>query len=163
MADSNKDLNDDLDDLIGPDNEPARKSEPTFSESAKEFGDDAKRKSNDFANDARNSANDFSNDANRVLNDGKNIAIIAHITLIGWIIALVMNNEKKNEYASFYIRQVLGIMLLGLICSFIPIIGWFAWILVLVLWVMSLISALGGEKKPVFLLGTQFQEWFKSL
>jgi uncharacterized membrane protein len=163
MADSNKDLNDDLDDLLGEDKEPTRKSERTFGDSAREFGDDAKRKTNEFSDDAKQSANEFSHDAKRALDNGKNIAIIAHITLIGWIIALVMNNEKKSEFASFYIRQVLGIMLLGFVCSFIPIIGWFAWIFVLVLWVMSLISALNGQKKPILLLGEQFQDWFKSL
>lgn len=163
MADNNTDLNDDLDDLLGDETKTTKSNESSFRDSAKDFGDDANRKSNAFSNDARDSANEFSNDAQSTLSEGKNIALIAHITLIGWIIALVMNNEKKNEYGSFYIRQVLGIMLLGLVCSFIPIIGWFAWIFVLVLWVMSLIAALSGEKKPIFLLGTQFQEWFKSL
>jgi hypothetical protein len=28
---------------------------------------------------------------------------------------------------------------------------------------MSLVSAIGGEMKTVFLLGDQFQEWFKSI
>lgn len=160
MADSNKDLNDDL---LGNEKETTKSNESTFRDSAREFGEDANRKSNEFSNDTRHSANEFSNDAQSTLSEGKNIALIAHITLIGWIIALVMNNEKKNEYGSFYIRQVLGIMLLGLVCSFIPIIGWLAGILVLVMWVMSLISALSGEKKPIFLLGEQFQDWFKSL
>ena len=74
-----------------------------------------------------------------------------------------MNNNNKNEFASFYIRQVLGIMLVAIIVSWIPIIGWFAGILCFVLWIMSLVSAIGGEMKTVFLLGDQFQEWFKSI
>ena len=85
------------------------------------------------------------------------------MTLIGWIIALVMNSNNKTEYGSFYIRQMLGLLLLGVL-SFIPIpfVNLIIYVLVVVLWVMSLISALGGTKKPVFLFGEQFQDWFKS-
>ncbi|GGH45289.1 hypothetical protein IA57_03865 [Mangrovimonas yunxiaonensis] len=121
-------------------------------------------KSNDMFDDAKQTAKDFSNDAEKVLSDGKNVAIIAHITLIGWIIAIVMNSgEKKTEYASFYIRQMLGIIIIGFVLSMIPIINIIGWILVLILWIMSLVGSLSGEKKPIFLLGTQFQDWFKSI
>ena len=79
-------------------------------------------KSNDMFDDAKQTAKDFSNDAEKVLSDGKNVAIIAHITLIGWIIAIVMNSgEKKTEYASFYIRQMLGIIIIGFVAAIIGI------------------------------------------
>ena len=55
--------------------------------------------------------------------DGKTTAIIAHITLIGWIIAIIINSNEKNEFASFYIRQLLGLFLAGLVLAWIPIIG----------------------------------------
>ena len=97
------------------------------------------------------------------LNDGKNIAIIAHITLIGWVIALVMNNNSKNEFASFYIRQMLGLMIISFLLYFIPIIGWIINIAVIVLWILSVIGAAGGEKKLTPVLGVYFQDWFKSL
>lgn len=97
------------------------------------------------------------------LNDGKNIAIIAHITLIGWVIALVMNNNSKNEFASFYIRQMLGLMIVSFLLYFIPIIGWIINIAVMVLWLLSVIGAAGGEKKLTPVLGAYFQDWFKSL
>ena len=123
-----------------------------MSEEEKSFGDEAKEK-----------AQEFSKDAKEVLSDGKNVAIIAHITLIGWIIALIMNNNNKSEYASFYIRQVLGIMLFFLVLSFIPVIGWFVNIGILILWIISLVGSLSGEMKPIPLLGNQIQEWFKFL
>ena len=41
--------------------------------------------------------------------EGKNIAIIAYITIIGLIIAFVMNNEKKDHFASYHIKQSLGL------------------------------------------------------
>lgn len=101
--------------------------------------------------------------SNEALKDGKTIAIIAHMTIIGWIIALIMNNNNKNAYASFYIRQSLGIMLGIIIFSFVPVIGWFVNIGFFVLWVISLIGSLSGELKHIPFLGNQFQEWFNSL
>ncbi|MGJ5642840.1 YtxH domain-containing protein [Formosa sp. S-31] len=97
-----------------------------------------------------------------MLNDGKNVAIIAHLTIIGWIIAFVLNGQNKTEFASFYIRQVLGIGLLGLL-AFIPVIGVVIGFFAFILWIMSLVNALGNNTKPVFLLGDKFQEWFKGL
>ena len=33
-------------------------------------------------------------------------AILAHITIIGWIIALILNMKDKDEFTSFYVRQL---------------------------------------------------------
>lgn len=109
-----------------------------------------------------------------VTEEGKTRAIIAHMTLIGWIIAVVMNNEKKDDFASFYIRQMLGLVILGIatsivasILAIIPLIGLLLgpalWIGVLVFWVLSLIGAANGEKKEVPFVGHMFQDWFKAL
>ncbi|MFO7790736.1 MAG: hypothetical protein R6V32_09210 [Bacteroidales bacterium] len=95
--------------------------------------------------------------------DGKTTAIIAHITLIGWIIAIVINSNEKNEFASYYIRQLLGLFLAALVLGWIPIIGWLLSIGIFVLWLISLIGAVQGEKKEVPLVGHYFQEWFKTL
>jgi uncharacterized membrane protein len=95
--------------------------------------------------------------------DGKTKAIIAHITLIGWIIALVLNSSEKDEFASYYIRQLLGLYLLGLILSLIPIIGWILSIVVFVFWIMSLVGSVQGEKKETPWIGKYFQDWFKAL
>ncbi|HLT41261.1 MAG TPA: hypothetical protein VKZ95_01035 [Sphingobacteriaceae bacterium] len=105
-----------------------------------------------------------------VISDGKTIAIIAYITLIGLIIAFVLNTEKKNSFAIFHIRQSLGIGLTGLVLgmiNIIPILGWFisiiGFIVLFVMWISGLISALNGKEKPVFLLGDKYQEWFKGI
>ncbi|WP_047548411.1 YtxH domain-containing protein [Psychroserpens sp. Hel_I_66] len=158
MSDDNKNLSDDLDDMIGDAKEGARRAGDKISSSAKEFSEDAK----EFGRDAKERANEFSEDAKKVFSDGKNVAIIAHFTLIGWIIALVMNSSNKTEFGSFYIRQYLGFMLLSLLCV-IPFVGLLVAIVLLVAWVMSLVSALGGKMAPSFLLGKQFQEWFKGI
>ncbi|MFL0353071.1 DUF4870 domain-containing protein [Xanthomarina sp. GH4-25] len=116
-----------------------------------------------FGEDFKEKAEEFSNDARTVLNDSKNVAIIAHITIIGWIIAFIMNNNNKSAYGSFYIRQVLGLMLCAILLSFVPVIGWFVNIGVFVLWLISLVGSMSGEMKPIPLFGDLFQDWFKSL
>lgn len=131
--------------------------------STTDFTGTTQQKADAFSEDAKRAANSLENDLNAASKEGKNIALIAHLTLIGWIIALVMNNNSKSEFGSFYIRQVLGLGLCGLVLSFIPLLGWIVSLGIFVLWIMSLISALNGEKKLTPLLGAQFQDWFKSL
>jgi len=102
--------------------------------------------------------------------DAKVKAIISHITIVGWIIALVINSGKKEEFASFYIRQNLGLILAAIALSIIITIPWIGWliggvgyIILFVFWLMSLIWSVSDEMKPVPWLGNQFQEWFKNL
>ena len=46
--------------------------------------------------------------ASQNTDNGKNTAIISYLTIIGTIIAIILNNDKKNDFASFHIRQALG-------------------------------------------------------
>jgi uncharacterized membrane protein len=94
--------------------------------------------------------------------NAKAIAIVSHITIIGWVIAFVVNMNNKEEFASFYIRQTLGIFLLGIVLSWIPVLNIVAWVVTLIFWLMSLISAIQGEMKETPLVGGWFQDWFRS-
>lgn len=101
---------------------------------------------------------------------GKTTAIIAYLTVIGLIIALVLNMEKKNSYAAYHIRQSLGVMLTGLVISFvswIPILGWIVaivgWLLMVYMWLMGLLNALNGRERPVPILGTRYLDWLKGV
>jgi uncharacterized membrane protein len=98
------------------------------------------------------------------------IAVISYLTLIGLLIAIVMNQNEKNEFASFHIKQSLGITLVSLVLYFtgvIPIIGWIisliGSIFLLILWIIGLINAITGKQKPVPVLGEKFLEWFSDL
>lgn len=95
--------------------------------------------------------------------DGKTKAIVAHITWIGWVIALIINSNEKDEIASFYIRQVLGLWIFSLVISFIPILNVIGWIITLVFWIISLVGAINGEMKEIPWVGNLFQDWFKAL
>ena len=110
---------------------------------------------------------------NPSVEEGKTIAIIAYITIIGLIIAFVMNNERKNEFAAFHIRQSLGLVLLYLVLwvffivlAFlmdIPFLSTVIYLGLAVLWILGLLGAIQGEKKPIPVFGTQFQDWFKGI
>ncbi len=137
-------------------------------EKASDFAEDAKKKTSDFADKAEEAAKDFKEDVKETFDpnnpdSGKTVAIIAHITFIGWIVAIVMNSSNKTELGSYYIRQTLGIWLLAIVLSWIPIVGCFAFIICLVLVVMSVINAANEKMVPTPLLGDYFQDWFKSL
>jgi len=102
--------------------------------------------------------------------EGKTIAIISYLTWVGLIIAFVMNNEKKNSFAKYHIRQSLGLVLAAFVLGFIfiiPILGWLVgmvgYLVLFIFWVMGLISAINGQEKPVPVIGPKAQEWFKGL
>lgn len=101
--------------------------------------------------------------------DAKMKAIVSHLFGIGWLIALIVNMNNKEEYASYYIRQNLGIIIFGIGLGFlniIPILGQIIWavgsIVLFVFWLLSLIWSIQGEMKPVPWIGEQFQSWFKA-
>jgi uncharacterized membrane protein len=106
---------------------------------------------------------------NQSVNEGKTTAIISYITIIGTVIAFVMNQNKRNYFASFHIRQALGIFLTGLVVNFLQRYIDFDWVDlalslgVFVLWIIGLIGAIQGEEKRVPLLGDQFQDWFRNI
>jgi len=95
--------------------------------------------------------------------DGKTKAIVAHITWVGWLIALIINSNEKDEFTSFYIRQLLGIYLFSIVISFIPLVNIVGWIFAIVLWILSLIGSLNGEMKESPVVGKYFQDWFKGI
>lgn len=81
--------------------------------------------------------------------DSKTTGIVAYITWIGLVIALVAGDR---EGAKFHLNQALVIWLASL-PTFIPCIGWIWGIFVFVCWVMGLIAAINGEEREVPLLG----------
>lgn len=100
--------------------------------------------------------------------DAKTKAIISHLFVVGWIIAVILNSNNKEEFASFYIKQNLGIIIMAIalrILTVIPVFGHVLLILggllVFVFWLMSLLWSIQGEMKPIPLLGEKFQVWFK--
>ena len=93
---------------------------------------------------------------------GKTMAIIAYITWIGLLIAFIMNNDKKNEFAAFHIGQSLRVAILGfanvILGQFLPsglgIISTVISLGVLVLWILGLVNAINLKEEPLPIIGT---------
>ena len=108
------------------------------------------------------------------VSEDRTVAILAYITIIGFIIAIVMHGSKKTPLGSFHLRQVLGLVVTGLalwlpgiIISMIPVVNFLMlliWPLIgislFVLWLLGLIAAANGQRKPVPVLGEKYQQWF---
>ncbi|UJH91836.1 hypothetical protein LZ575_04025 [Antarcticibacterium sp. 1MA-6-2] len=100
---------------------------------------------------------------------GKSAAIVAYITIVGTIIAFFLNNDTKNTFASFHIRQALGIhityFLLGALISIFDswMITYAFWIFIFVLWGYGIVTAIQGEQREVPILGNKFQNWFSTI
>ncbi len=92
----------------------------------------------------------------------KSNGIIAYITIIGFIIAFIQNQEQKSDYVNYHIRQMIGII----VCScvwVVPFLGWILGLGVIVMWIMGVMGAMSGERKPIPIVGEHFQEWFASV
>lgn len=105
---------------------------------------------------------------NQTVNEGKTMAIISYFWWIGLIVAFIMNNSKKNTFASFHIRQMIGLLLLNLASTVIfrYLGGTISMVLAtgtFILWIIGLIGAAQGEEKRIPLLGDLFQDWFKGI
>ena len=102
------------------------------------------------------------------IQQGKTAAITSYILIVGVLIAMSMNSETKSRFASFHIRQALGLSItfvsLGLIISNFDslAISISMWIFISVLWMFGLFGAIKGETQPIPLLGAWFQKWFKN-
>lgn len=107
--------------------------------------------------------------------EDRTVAILAYITLIGFIVAIVMHSSKKTALGAYHLRQMLGLFVfsvvawLGLmVVAFIPVVNMLnvllspaLFILGLVLWLLGLLAAINGQQKPMPILGENFQKWFE--
>ncbi len=103
------------------------------------------------------------------IKDAKMAAIVAYMTIIGTFIAMSINHDIKNEFASFHIRQALGLNLVLIGLGYF--IGYFNsdmitaafYLFYIILWVYGFTGVLQGELRTIPILGKHFQSWFKNL
>ena len=104
----------------------------------------------------------------KTIDEGKSAAITSYVLIVGVLIAMSMNSENKNAFASFHIRQGLGLTLtfitlgasihyLGSVMVAIPM-----WIFISILTIYGIFSASKGETIPMPLMGKWFQKWFQN-
>jgi len=105
----------------------------------------------------------------QTIEEGKSNAIISYLTIIGTIIAFYLNQDKKNEYSSFHIRQALGLWLTFFALGYI-IGGFDSWLITLtwyiffgVIFIFGFMTAITGRTQPTPIVGPLYQKLFASL
>ncbi|MGA3267485.1 MAG: hypothetical protein ABSE16_11750 [Verrucomicrobiota bacterium] len=115
--------------------------------------------------------------------EDKTVAIVAYLTLIGFIVAIILNANKKTKLGAYHLRQVLGLILtriIGYICLVIlmvvlavvlffmkslvillvPLIYLAFGVFLLVCFIMGLVAAINGQMKPMPVVGPLYEKWF---
>ncbi|PHQ61078.1 MAG: hypothetical protein COC08_06280 [Maribacter sp.] len=105
-------------------------------------------------------------DGQQTEKEGKTMAIIGYMTLIGALIAMMMNADPKNSFARFHIRQAFGLHLIFHSFALLSSVAYNIYALYglylcyIILWTYGFISALNGKKQLVPAIGPYFQKWF---
>lgn len=111
--------------------------------------------------------------------DAKTVGILSYCTLIGFIIAIILNSKQKSEFGAFHLQQALGLIvcsivasialsICGVILAFIPIIGPIVAMLMfplfglgcLALVVIGIINAVNGKMSPLPVVGGISKKFF---
>ncbi len=112
------------------------------------------------------------------------VGILAYITLIGWIVALVLNNEKKGEakaFGAYHLRQSLGLMIVGfvlaialsilsaILVAILSFLGFFSFLIfpifsigMLVLAILGIINAANNKMVPLPFIGKLIEDKLKN-
>src|SRR5699024_2392129 len=106
---------------------------------------------------------------NNTVKEGKTKAILSYFTFVGMLITWSINQEEKNTFASFHIRQNIGLNAL-FFCFAVLISGfntWFItlpfWLIFIMFWAFGFIGALQGKLSYIPIVGSYFQKWFKKI
>ncbi|MFK7831670.1 MAG: hypothetical protein AB8B52_00205 [Winogradskyella sp.] len=101
--------------------------------------------------------------------DGKTLGVVAYLTLIGVLIAFFMNQDKRNPFISFHIRQGLGLWILYFAIGYVVgsfdswMVTYSFWIFFSVLFIYGIFGAVSRQTNKIPLLGDLFQKLFKSI
>jgi uncharacterized membrane protein len=109
--------------------------------------------------------------------DGRTVAIVSYFSILGWIIALVIHTNNKTSLGVYHLRQTVALFVVAIgtgivqmLLVFIPYIGWaldillmFVYFGLFVLWIIGLIAAINGQKKPMPFIGKNAQRWFSGI
>lgn len=121
MSDDNKNLSDDLNDMLGDAKESAKKA----ADKAGEFAEEAKEKAKEFAEEAKESASEFAESAKETFASGDNKKILAGI------LGILFGGLGVHKFIIGYNKEggiLLGATLVGILLSCVGIGILFVWI-----------------------------------
>ncbi|MBS0026692.1 DUF4870 domain-containing protein [Chitinophaga sp. 22321] len=102
----------------------------------------------------------------------KQWAMIAYITVIGWIIAYVKSKEERSALVNYHLEQALGLIIasivwsvaIGIVVAVLPAslagILSVAGLLPLVFMIFGIINASNNAQQPIPLIGKLFENRF---
>lgn len=102
----------------------------------------------------------------KIHQDGKLAAIISHLFFLGPIIALFINEEQKDPFGSFYIRQNFGItiifLLIGALMGFVQYASamYAFYLFIFIIWLYSFMGAITNKYNLLPIIGPVFQKMF---
>lgn len=92
--------------------------------------------------------------------EGKNtgMAILCYIGIL--VLIPLLTDAKNDSFVKYHIKQGLTLLIFDIIIgivSAVPVVGWIVglvgWILVVILFIMGIINAAGGQEKPLPIIG----------
>lgn len=102
----------------------------------------------------------------KIHQDGKLAAIISHLFFLGPIIALFINEEQKDPFGAFYIRQNFGItiifLLIGALMGFVQYASamYAFYLFIFIIWLYSFMGAITNKYNLLPVVGSFFQNVF---
>jgi hypothetical protein len=137
------------------------------------------------ATDNGNTSSNTTSNQPMTSDEDKTVAILAYITLIGFIIAIVQHSSNKTKLGAYHLRQAVGFMITGIAMSiilvlialpmlsmrtsvadyamFIYLLSFVIWIGLFVCLIISIINAASGRLKPAPIFGRLFEKWLVNL
>jgi len=96
------------------------------------------------------------------ISEGKTPAIISYITVIGLLIAYIINNSKQNTFTQFHIGQSVRIVVLSiansvlayLLPNSLSMLTSIISLCILVLVILGIVNAVNGKATPLPVIGT---------
>ncbi|WP_118951436.1 DUF4870 domain-containing protein [Taibaiella helva] len=109
--------------------------------------------------------------------EGKTAGIVSYLTIIGWLVAyFAMHKDKKTDIGSYQLRQTLLLHISSFVIGIILNILYYSMAIgamfyvsglvnlaFFILWLIGLIGAINGQKKPIPLIGEKAQTTFPSI
>jgi uncharacterized membrane protein len=106
--------------------------------------------------------------------EDKTVAVLAYLTIFGFIAALIIHNGKKTSLGAYHLRQVLGLIIAAIpltivryVLLYIPVLGWLVSLLIILVlfavWVSGLAAAISGQKKPLPVIGALTEQYLGNI
>lgn len=109
MSDDNKNLSDDLNDMLGDAKEGAKKA----ADKAGEFAEDAKEKAKEFAEEAKETASEFAESAKETFASGENKKVLAGV------LAILLGSLGIHKFILGYNKEGIILLVVTLVLGFI--------------------------------------------